>query len=79
MLSGSAVGTDAEVLLKPTEFTAAVVVFSDRSRWVRPSDRLLVQGASTNRKHSVSSSQQGAYPVRPGHRFVNGLTAPLLI
>lgn len=79
MLSGSALGTDAEVLLKQTEFTEAVVDFGDRSRSVRPSDRFLVQGASTGSKHSVSSPQQGAGSVRSGHRFANGLTAPLLI
>ena len=79
MLSGSARGTDAEILLKQGELIESVAVFSDRSRYVRPSDRIRVLGVLTNSKHPVSSSQQVACSVRPGHRFVNGLTAPLLI
>jgi hypothetical protein len=79
MLSGSARGTDAEVLLKQGELIESVAVFSDRSRCVRPSDRILVQRTLTNSRHSVSSPRHGACSVRPGHRFVNGLTAPLLM
>jgi hypothetical protein len=79
MLSGSARGTDVELLLKQGELIESAAVFSDRSRCVRPSDRTLVLGVVTNRKHAVSTSQQEACSVRPGHRFVNGLTAPLLI
>ena len=75
----AAVGTDAEILLKQGELIESAAVFSDRSRCVRPTDRIHVLGVLTNRKHPVSPSQPVACAVRPGHRMLNGLTAPLLI